>query len=115
MFPLIITKEKTGMWDNSKKRLRKKEIENLSLQEIELLRISKISKKTLGKSKKGHSNGKIIIQYTLDLNYVNEFPSCRNAGLVCKFGAESIRRCVVGEQKTAYGYIWKYKSEQNSK
>lgn len=74
-------------------------------------RNQKISQKLKGRqSPILHTTGKWIIQYDLNMNYINEFPSCRNAGIICNLGSESIRKCVIGKHKTAYGYIWKYKN-----
>jgi hypothetical protein len=104
------TKENNGLWDNSKERLRKKEIENLSKEEIEILRRNKIRDKHKGKSKNGNSRGKFIIQFDDKDNFIKEWPSIRQAGFELKGNqGEPIRKCLKGLQKTAYGYIWKYK------
>jgi hypothetical protein len=104
------TKENNGLWDNSKERLRKKEIENLSKIEIEQLRRKRISDKQKGKTKLGNSHSKPIIQFDTQENLIQEWPSIRQAGfsLVGNQG-EPIRKCLKGLQKTAYGYKWKYK------
>jgi len=61
------TKEDNGLWDNSKERLRRNEIKNLSKEEIEQLRRERISKGNKGKNKRGHSRGKLIVQYDLKI------------------------------------------------
>jgi hypothetical protein len=105
------TKENNGLWDNSKERLRRKEIKNLSKEEIEQLRRKRISNKQKDKPKSGNSHGKPIYQFDLQENFIQEWPSIRQAGfsLVGNQG-ESIRKCLKGLQKTAYGFIWKYKN-----
>jgi hypothetical protein len=55
-------------------------------------------------------NKKIIEQYTLDNIKVDEFPSATEAGNTLNKSGNSIADCASGRQKTAYGYIWKYKS-----
>jgi hypothetical protein len=104
------TKENKGLWDSSKERLRKKEIENLSTNEIEFLRRNRIRMKHQGKPKLGHSKALPIIQLDLNSNIIREWPSIRQAGLeLANTSGETIRKCLIGLQKTAYGYKWKYK------
>jgi hypothetical protein len=104
------TKENKGLWDNSKERLRKQEINGLSQEQIKQLKGIKISQKLKGKSKKGHSHALPIIQLDLNNNIIKEWPSIRQAGLeLANSSGETIRKCLIGLQKTAYGYVWKYK------
>jgi len=101
------------LWDNSKERLRRNEIKNLSKEEIEQLRRERISKGNKGKNKRGHSRGKLIVQYDLEDNFIKEWPSIRQAGLELKnTSGETIRKCLIGLQLTAYGYKWKYRDER---
>lgn len=103
------TKENKGLWDNSKERLRRKEVENLSKKEIEQLRRKRISDKQKGKAKSGNSHGKPILQLDLEDNIVQEWPSIRQAGFNLRRNqGEPIRKCLKGLQKTAYGFKWKY-------
>lgn len=51
-------------------------------------------------------NKKPILQYTLDGDFVREWPSATDVG---KDVNANITHCAKGKQKTAYGYIWKYK------
>jgi hypothetical protein len=103
------TKENNGLWDNSKERLRKKEIQNLSASEVEFLRRNRIRIKHQGKPKLGHSKALPIIQSDLNGNFIQEWPSIRQAGLEIKgTSGETIRKCLKGLQKTAYGFYWKY-------
>ena len=108
-----ITKENKGLWDNSKKRLRQQEIEFLGIENIEKLRRERIGKGNKGKNIGGHSRGKLIIQYDLENNFIKEWPSIRQAGIELKnTSGETIRKCLIGLQLTAYGYKWKYKDER---
>jgi len=79
-------------------------------KEIEQLRRKRIGDKQKGKTKLGNSHGKPIIQLDPQGNFIQEWPSIRQAGfsLVGNQG-ESIRKCLKGMQKTAYGFAWKYK------
>ena len=58
----------------------------------------------------GTRNDKIkkpILQFTLDGEFVREWPSTTDVGKKVK---SSICECLKGKQKTAYGYLWKYKN-----
>lgn len=57
-------------------------------------------------------NGKLskkIIQYSLDGDYIAEYPSISEIERVKGFNRGNISNCCNGRQKTAYGSIWKYK------
>jgi hypothetical protein len=66
----------------------------------------KISQKLKGR--KVDWTGNPILQFDIQGNFIQEWPSIRQAGfsLVGNQG-EPIRKCLKGLQKTAYGYIWK--------
>jgi hypothetical protein len=71
-------------------------------------RNQKISQKLTGR--KVDWTGDCILQYDLKENFIKEWPSIRQAGLEIKgTSGETIRKCLKGLQKTAYGFIWKYK------
>lgn len=56
-------------------------------------------------------NKKPVIQYDLDMNFIAEYPSVRQAyrELGKKLTTTNINQCLIGTQKTAFGYIWRYK------
>ena len=59
----------------------------------------------------GTRNDKIkkpILQFTLDGEFIKEWPSTTDVG---KEFIKGINHCLRGRQKTAYNYIWKYKEE----
>ena len=56
--------------------------------------------------KVSNKHKKAILQYTLDGEFVREWNSASDVG---KKVSNNIRRCLRGRNKTAYGYIWKYK------
>jgi hypothetical protein len=104
------TKENKGLWNNSKERLRKKEIQGLSQEQIKQLKAKKISQKLKGR--KVDWTGDNIIQLDLNNNIIKEWPSIRQAGLeLTNTSGETIRKCLIGLQKTAYGYKWEYKNK----
>jgi group I intron endonuclease len=53
---------------------------------------------------------KTIVQYDLQNNVLNEFQSAQEAGRCIGKSGNSIADCASGRQKTAYGFIWKYKN-----
>ena len=54
-------------------------------------------------------NKKIILQYDFDNNLINQYDSATEAGNTLNKSGNSIADCASGRQKTAYGFIWKYK------
>jgi len=63
------------------------------------------------KSTIGHRNkpGKSIIQYDLNMNFIKEYISANEAGRSINKSGNQIADCASGRQKTAFGFIWKYK------
>ena len=51
-----------------------------------------------------------ILQYTLDGELVREWPSALDVGREIR---SNICQCLKRKQKTAFGYIWKYKEDIN--
>lgn len=49
-----------------------------------------------------------ILQYTLDGEFIREWPSATDVGREVRNG---IRECLRGRNKTAYGYKWFYKDK----
>ena len=57
-------------------------------------------------TKFSNSHKKPILQYTLDGEFIREWPSATDVG---KEVRKNIVNCLKGRHKSAYGYIWKYK------
>ena len=51
---------------------------------------------------------KPVLQYTLDGEFVDEYPSICEAQRQTGFAQANISKVILGQRKTAYGYIWKY-------
>ena len=49
-----------------------------------------------------------ILQYDLDGNFIREWSSAADVGREVR---PNICKCLKGKQKSAYGYIWKYKED----
>lgn len=55
------------------------------------------------------TQGKPVLQYTMDMVFVAEYPSAAIAGSILKISYQNICNCCKGRRKSAGGYIWKYK------
>lgn len=55
------------------------------------------------------SMSKAIVQYDLNGNFIQEFPSIREASRVLGFNMCNIKECCKGRYKQTHGYIFKYK------
>jgi hypothetical protein len=58
------------------------------------------------------ANGKAVLQYDLDGNFIQEYPSTVKAALSLGKATQaksSIANCCRGLTKTSFGFIWKYK------
>ena len=61
---------------------------------------------------KALTNGKKskkVLQFTLDGKLIREWPSTKEIERQLGFDNSAVGRCCLGKQKTAYGFIWKYK------
>lgn len=56
------------------------------------------------------SQSQKVLQYDLDGNFINEWPSVAEAEKFLNKKHSSISKCCRGEQKQAYGYKWAYKN-----
>ncbi len=52
---------------------------------------------------------KPVVQYSLDGDFIAEYYSAMEAGRQTGVSQGGISECCNGKQKTAYGYIWRYK------
>lgn len=57
------------------------------------------------------ANNKPVIQFDMNNNIVNRYGSVKKACERNKYKSPNISACCRGEQKTAYGYKWKYEGE----
>ena len=82
-----------------------------SFDNIRLVTWHENNHKEFENKKNGINNdfSKSIIQYTLDMEFVKEHYSIRNASRELKCLHSGIMRCCKGRQKYAHGYIWRYK------
>lgn len=71
-------------------------------QNFELAHINRITSHT-------QKEGKCIMQFTFDGKLVSEWKSIKEASRALNITREGIRDCCLGKQKSAFGFVWKYK------
>ena len=52
---------------------------------------------------------KIVMQFDLSMNFIKEWGSVKSASCNLGVNKTSISLCCLGRQKTAGGFVWKYK------
>lgn len=62
--------------------------------------------KMFGRYGKNANKSKPVYQYDLDYNFIKKWDCQRDVQRELGFSEKSISNCVLGNQKTAYGYIW---------
>lgn len=90
------------MSDESKQKISESKIGKKFTQETK----DKISKNSKGKTR----NNKPIFQYDLEGNFIKEWIGQRKASDELKINQSSIWFVLNNKQKTAGGYVWKYKN-----
>lgn len=58
---------------------------------------------------------KPVLQYDLNMNFIQAWDSASNAAKVLGLYSAGICRCCLGEYSTSKGFIWKYKNIQDEK
>jgi len=92
---------------------------NVSSREYERIRILFIEKSNNHKNQIAKANSKKVIQYDFNGRKINEFISAADAERFInkklnehwKNLSNNINDCCRGKQKSAYGFIWKYKND----
>ena len=65
---------------------------------------------------KSMTNGKLsksILQYSLDGDFIKEYPSANEVERQLGFSQGNISKCCLGKYKQMYGYKWHYKQTKN--
>lgn len=62
---------------------------------------------------RNYKSRKIVLQYNLNMILINEWPSTGEIQRQLKIDRGSISKCCNGKVKTAGGFIWKYKKNNN--
>lgn len=57
---------------------------------------------------------KTVLQFDLEGNLINEFPSAREVERSLGFAEGAISKCCSGKYKYAYGFIWKYTEKEKA-
>lgn len=97
------------MYGPRSEKTKKKISEAIKGRKLSENHCKKISLRNQGKV----THHKVILQYTLNGEFIKEFVSiCSAEREIGKKGANSnIVRCCKGKLKSCYGFIWKYKNE----
>ena len=61
---------------------------------------------------KGRPPKRPVLQYDINGNFIAEYPGVLEAGEACHIWKGGISTCLKGKQKTAGGYVWKYKEDK---
>ena len=61
---------------------------------------------------KGRPPKRPVLQYDRNGNFIAEYPGVLEAGEKCGIWKGGISTCLKGKQKTAGGYVWKYKEDK---
>ena len=64
------------------------------------------------KIKLSNSHKKRVLQYSKNGTFLKEYNSVKDACLELSFCPQNITACCRGINKTAYGYIWRYKEDE---
>lgn len=75
--------------------------------------MSKVILARIKKANYANIHRKQVVQYDLNNNIINEFPSITEATKFLNKTSRAIQNCLAGRAKTAFGYIWKYKDGGN--
>lgn len=67
------------------------------------------TRKAISASQTNGGHSKSVIQYTLDGEFVQEWPSTREIQRKLGYFQTNISSCCLGKYKQAYGYLWRYK------
>ena len=63
----------------------------------------------ISKAKTNGKTSKIVYQYTIDGEFIGEYPSLHEVERQLKYDPSTINKCCLNKQKTSYGFIWRYK------
>jgi hypothetical protein len=75
--------------------------------------MSSSTKLKIGISNSGYNNknSKPVLQFNLDNILIKEWSSSGEVGRVLNISQGNISNCCNRKQKTAYGFIWRYKED----
>ena len=70
--------------------------------------------KMYGRYGKKANKSKVIYQYDLQGNLIKKWDCQRDVERELGFSEKCISNCALGNQQTAYGYIWKHELKGNT-
>lgn len=114
---IILTNKTRVLSPETIEKMRKAQIGKKASEETKAKQLAKRiglkrTDETKQKLRDSSPNKKAIIQYDLEMNFIAEYTSLSNAyralGKTC---CSSICNCLKGKYNTAYGFIWRYKTD----
>lgn len=100
----LLTHKENMNWGTLKERMSKTKKGTILSEETK----AKIAKSLIGKLVNHQGISKRVLQYTLDDEFVKEYPSTQEAARQTGFSGGSIRDCCRGIRRTHNGFKWKY-------
>lgn len=100
----LLTHKQNMNWGTVKERISKTQTGKKVSEETKM----KMSKSRIGKLVNNDSLSRRVAQYTLDDEFVKEYPSTQEAARQTGFSGGNIRGCCNGIRKTCSGFKWKY-------
>ena len=70
-----------------------------------------VRKKTMGKN---NANAKIVYQYNINNDFIRKWDFMSEIKQELNFNCSNISKCCNNKIKTAYGYIWSFKSPEEA-
>ena len=96
-------------WAENAKPRSNETIAKISKTKLENPRIT--TPKMIETFRKASTQTKPISQFSLDGDFISSFDSINEAARILEIRNDGISACLRKKQKTAYGYVWRYKKE----
>lgn len=96
--------------DGDRKNCKLNNLEWVTGSENKIHSFKVLGRKNIGLKGKDNVSSKVVLQYDLNGNLLNEFESSGEARRKLGLASNHITDCCTGKLNNAYGFIWKYKT-----
>lgn len=96
--------------DGDRKNCKLNNLEWVTGSENKIHSFKVLGRKNIGLKGKDNVSSKVVLQYDLNGNLLNEFESSGEARRRLRLLSNHITDCCTGKLSNAYGFIWKYKT-----
>jgi NUMOD4 motif-containing protein/HNH endonuclease/NUMOD1 domain-containing protein len=96
--------------DGDRKNCKLNNLEWATGSENKIHSFTVLGRKNIGLKGKDNVSSKVVLQYDLNGNFLNEFESSGDARRRLGLSSNHITDCCTGKLKNAYGFIWKFKT-----